>query len=79
MSVVLEYIRKHKSVQSLSLNELNHSLAFLLCLSGQRCQTIYNYKLSLDNMSIVDSKITFVISENLKHTRAGTHQDRWNF
>ena len=72
MSVVFEYIRKKKSVQSLSLNELNHSPAFLLCLSGQRCQTIY--KLSLDNMSIADSKITFVISETLKHTRAGTHQ-----
>ena len=72
MSVVFGYIIKQKSVQSLSLNELNHSLAFLLCLSGQRCQTIYKH--SLDNMSIADSKITFVISETLKHTRAGTHQ-----
>lgn len=48
-------------------------MAFLLALlSGQRCQTIS--KLSLDNMTIDESKITFVVTEKLKHTRPGAHQ-----
>lgn len=78
VNVVFAYIRKQKSVYLLSLKELTHRLAFLLCLlSGQRCQTIY--KLSLDNMSTEESRITFVITEKLKHTRVGTHQKPLEF
>ena len=62
----------------LSLKDLTYRFAFLLCLlSGQRCQTIFS--LSLDNMSIEDSKVRFTITEKLKHTRAGTHQKPLEF
>ena len=78
MNVVFSYIRKQEPVNLLSLRDLSHRFAFLLCLlSGQRCQTIYNF--SLDNMSIEDSKVTFVITEKLKHTQAGRHQPPLEF
>lgn len=78
VNVIFDYIRKQPSVHLLSLRDLTRRLAFLLCLlSGQRCQTIS--VLSIDNMSIDDSKATFVITEKLKHTRAGTHQKPLKF
>ena len=78
INVVFSYIRKQEPVHLLSLRDLSHRFAFLLCLlSGQRCQTIF--KLSLDNMSIEDSKVTFVVTETLKHTRVGSHQKPLEF
>ena len=78
VNVVFSYIRKQKPVNLLSLKDLSYRFAFLLCLlSGQRCQTIFT--LSLDNMSIEDSKVRFTITEKLKHTRAGTHQKPLEF
>ena len=70
---VFNYLRSQDDVSSLTLKDLSHRVAFLLALlKGQRCQTIS--KLSLDNMTIDANKITFVITEKLKHTRPGVHQ-----
>ena len=70
---VFTYIRKQADITLLTLKDLSHRVAFLLCLlSGQRCQTIS--KLSIENMFIEDLKITFVVTEILKHTRPGKHQ-----
>ena len=70
---VFNYIRSQDDVPLLTLKVLSHRVAFLLALlSGQRCQTIS--KLSLDNMIIDANKITFIITEKLKHTRPGAHQ-----
>ena len=78
VNVAFTYIRKQDPVDLLSLKDLSHRLAFLLCLlSGQRCQTIN--KLSLQHMSMTDSKVMFIIFEKLKHTRAGVHQKPLEF
>ena len=44
----------------------------LALLSGQRCQTFS--KLSSGNISSSAEKITFVISDKLKHTQVNSHQ-----
>ena len=62
---VFNYIRSQDDVSLLTLSGISVS-------SGQRYQTIS--KLSLDNMIIDENKITFVITEKLKHTRPGAHQ-----
>ena len=56
-----------KAPSLLHLKDLRHRVAFILAvLSGQQCQTIQN--LSIDHMTIEDSKITFVIVENRTST-----------
>ena len=78
VNVVVTYLRKQKLVNLLSLKDLSYMFAFLLCLlRGQRCRTICT--LSLDNMSIEDSKVRYTITEKLKHTRAGTRQKPLEF
>ena len=70
---VITYIQKQANITLLTLKDLSHRVAFLLCLlSGQRCQTIS--KLSIDDVFIENLKITFVVTEILKHTSPGKHQ-----
>ncbi|CAB3998599.1 Pro-Pol poly [Paramuricea clavata] len=55
------------------MKDLSQRVAFLLALlSGQRCQTIG--KLSIDNMTMEETKITFLIADKLKHSGPGVHQ-----
>ena len=78
VSVVFKFIREQKPVDETPLKELTQRLTFLLCLlSGQRSQTIH--KLSLENMCIGEEKVTFFITEKLKHTRQGVHQQPLEF
>ena len=73
VKTVFDYLRAQKAPSLLPLKDLSHRVTFLLSiLSGQRCQTIQ--KLSIDHMTIEDSKITFVIVDKLKHSRPGVHQ-----
>ena len=77
VNLAFEYIRKHDLVL-LKLKDLSYRMAFLLCLlSGQRCQTVS--KLFLDNMVVNEDKVTFLITEKLKHTRIGSHQKPLEF
>ena len=78
VNVVFKFIREQKPVGEIPLKELTQRLTFLLCLlSGQRCQTIH--KLSLENMHMSEDKVTFSITEKLKHTRQGVHQQPLEF
>ncbi len=78
INIAFNYIRQQKPLSLLSLKDLSHRVAFLLCLlSGQRCQTLS--KLSIENMSIDQSRVTFIITEKLKHTRVGAHQEPLQF
>ncbi len=78
VSVVFKFIREQKPVDETPLKELTQRLTFLLCLlSGQRSQTIH--KLSLENMCIGEEKVTFFITEKLKHTRQGVYQQPLEF
>lgn len=64
---------KSWSVHNISLKLLTYKLAMLVALlSGQRCQTIH--ALSLDYMSISDTRCTFFVNTILKHTHQGAHQ-----
>ena len=77
VNLAFEYIRKH-DLALLTLQGLSHRIAFLLCLlSRQRCHTVS--KLFIDNMILEDDKVTFLITEKLKHTRIGTHQKPLEF
>ena len=70
---VFDFFRLQPKINELSLKDLSHRLAMLLCLlSGQRCQTIQF--LNVQHMDIADSMYTFHIIEKLKHTRPGVHQ-----
>ena len=78
INIAFNYIRQQKPLSLLSLKDLSHRVAFLLCLlSGQRCQTLS--KLSIENMTIDQSTVTFIITEKLKHTRVGAHQEPLQF
>ena len=73
IKTVFDHLRAQKPPSLLHLKDLSHSVAFLLSiLSGQRCQTVH--KLSIDHMTIEDSKITFVTAAKLKHSRLGVYQ-----
>ena len=55
INVAFNYIRQQKPLSQLTLKDLSHRVAFLLCLlSGQRCQTLS--KLFIENMSINQSR-----------------------
>ncbi len=70
---VFEYIRSQPLVEELDIYTLTLRLTFLLCLlSGQRRQTIK--ALRIDCMDVTPSAYTFHITELLKHTRPGFHQ-----
>ena len=57
----------------LTLKQLSHKLATLLCLMyGQRDQIIS--KLSINHMTLTDEKCTFYVLAILKTTRPGYHQ-----
>ncbi len=77
ISTVFTFLRK-SPLSELTLKDLSYRIAFLLALlSGQRCQTLS--KLSINNMTSCPDKITFVISDKLKHTRINSHQKPLEF
>ena len=70
---VLNYINSFPVNDDLTLKQLSHKLATLLCLMyGQRDQIIS--KLSINHMTLTDEKCTFYVPAILKTTRPGYHQ-----
>lgn len=69
--VVFDFLIKWSPAKFLSLLQLSmKTVTMLLLISGQRPQILKF--LTLDNMKKHRSKITFVISDNLKHSREKT-------
>ena len=65
---VLKFLQKWAPAKHLNLFQLTvKTLLLLLLVTAQRVQTMS--KLSLDNMSLKKRRITFTITQNLKHQR----------
>lgn len=76
VDIVLNYLKSLGT--TVTLQDLTLRLATLTCiLSGQRSQTL-GY-LSLSSMYIDDNKCVFVVTELLKQTRPGHHQEPLEF
>ena len=74
----LSYLLTLRKPEDTGIKELSFRLATILCiLSGQRSQTI-GY-LSLQSMYYSGQKIVFPISDLLKQTRPGFHQQPLEF
>ncbi len=75
---VFNFFRSQPPICELTLKELSHRLAVLLCLlSAQRCQTILF--LNVKHMQVSESAYTFHIADKLKHTRRRVHQKPLHF
>ena len=70
VGVVTEYLQRLSPYSSLKLKELTLKVATLTALvTAQRCQSLH--KLSLENMSVYEDKIVFVIKDRIKTSRPG--------
>ena len=71
---VFNFIHRKPDLSSMTLKELTHQPTFLLLiLSGQRCQTIH--MLSIENMTLSETRCMFHINNHVKQSRPGTHLD----
>lgn len=70
VNIVFQHLRKLSPAKSLSLKDLTKKLCILMALlSTQRAQSLQ--LLSLDNMSLKESSVTFQLSELIKQNRPG--------
>lgn len=75
---VLDFLEPWYPHETLSLKDLTLKLTmFLALLSGQRTQTIHS--LNINNLNITNDKCIFYVSQILKHSKKGRHQDPIEF
>lgn len=75
VSQVTEYLQTLCPLSGLSLKELTLKVVTLLALvSAQRCQSLHF--LNLNNMSVMEKQIVFVIKDRVKTSRPGKDHQR---
>jgi len=78
VSTVLNFLGSLPNIEEITLKDLSHKVVMLMALlTGQRAQTLH--ALDISTMEMTENKITFYITEVLKHTKPGRHQQPVEF
>ena len=78
VSTVLKFLSSLPNLEEITLKDLPHKVVMLMALlTGQRAQTLH--ALDISSMEMTENKITFYITEVLKHTKPGRHQQPIEF
>ncbi|XP_044179688.1 uncharacterized protein LOC122961167 [Acropora millepora] len=78
VSTVLKFLSSLPNLEEITLKDLSHKVVMLMALlTGQRAQTLH--ALDTSSMEMTENKITFYITEVLKHTKLGRHQQPIEF
>lgn len=72
VSLLLKYLKRFKSADTLGLKELTmKTVCLLTVLTGQRCQTIHN--IDINNIQMLPDFVRIIVSNPIKTTRPGHH------
>lgn len=78
VSTVLKFLSSLPNLEEITLKDLSRKVVMLMALlTGQRAQTLH--ALDISSMEMTENKITFYITEVLKHIKPGRHQQPIEF